>query len=333
MVTTVHTEAGSKTAAQRAGVVTSVRLAEAGVTASRVRAGQIRSAEEIAAIGEAAFVARIALDAALKAALVGATPASLSAIVSGIIAAERAESVIALSTNEAGERFPASCCVGVNDQFLMAVPSDAPLCDGDVVTVDVAVRLRGWCADVAGCVVVGKGTSRKHAMVEACHEMIEVAKAEMAPGVRWSRVAAAMQQVAADRSLGLVTLHSGLSGHGIGRQMHEAPVAPCALDREFAEKCDFTLLPGMVLCVEPAITEHADGVRALDEDGYAIGVNLVLTGDSWSLRTESGRPGCAIERTIVVTKTGCEVLGEVCGEARATSPQSVQAAVTPGPQS
>ena len=316
---TLPNETGSVTIAPRAGVVTSVRLVDAGVSASRTRAGHIRSAEEIAAIDDAAFVARTALDAALKAAAagakLGATPASLAAIVSGIVAAERAESLIALSTNEAGERFPASCCVGVNDRFLLAVPSDAPLRDGDLVTVDVAVRLRGWCADVAGCVVVGEGTSRKHAMVEACYEMIEAAKRQMAPGVRWSHVAAAMQQVAADRSLGLVTSHSG---HGIGRQMHEAPVAPCSLDREFCEKGDYTLLPGMVLCVEPAVTEHADGVRSVDAEGYAIGVKLLSAGDGWSLRTESGRPGCAIERTIVVTKTGCEVLGE----ARATPPLS-----------
>ena len=321
MVTVPTNDGRTAAASERAGIVTSVRLVEASKTAARLRAGEIRSDTEIESIRAAAIVAHAALDAALKGAKAGVAPTSLAAIVAGIIAAERAECALAGVVADRPERYPADCCIGVNDRFLHSVPSGDPLNDGDVVTVDVAVRLRGWCADVAGCTVIGRGTARTHAMVEGCHEMLRAATSRIAPGVRWSRVAEAMQQIAQDRSLGIVT---SLSGHGIGRVLHESPIVPCAVDRQLRDHTDFTLLPGMVLCVEPAVVEHADGVRCVDADGCAVGVELVECDDGWSLRTASGRPGCAVERTVVVTKTGCEVLGETTGEARASRSTTVR---------
>ncbi|MSR44522.1 MAG: M24 family metallopeptidase [Phycisphaerales bacterium] len=313
--------------ARRRGVVATVRIAEgvgsevnrtAAIDAHSVmprfgggRQVALRSSDEIEAIREAALVARTAVDAALRCAVVGATPSSLASIASGIIAAARAESVIQSVPFDAriGNRshFPAACCVAVNDRLIHAVPSDEPLRDGDVVTVDVAVRLRGWCADIADCVVVGRGDYAGLAMVHGCHEMLQVALSTMAPGVRWSTVAKAMQDVAQCRSLGIVTSYAG---HGIGRDLHEAPIAPCAIDREFMLHGDFTLLPNMVLSVEPTVVRHADGVRSVDADGYAIGVRLVACPDGWTMRTESGMAGCAVERTVVITRNGCEILDE-----------------------
>ncbi|MSR28916.1 MAG: M24 family metallopeptidase [Phycisphaerales bacterium] len=318
---TEHSIQGLDTQAQpRSGVVTSVRLAESLRTASRTRGGEIHTDSEIGAIREAAYVARLALDAALRAAKPGVTPASLAAIVGGVVAAERAESALNGVTLARRAAFPAACCIGVNDRFVHAVPSDEPLADGDVVTIDVAISLRGWCADLAECTVIGRGNARTHAMVEGCYEMLNAAMTLMAPGVRWSVVAAAMQQVASDRSLGIVT---SLSGHGIGRRLHEAPIAPCSLDRALVELDDFTLLPGMVICVEPVVTEHADGVRSVDSDGFAVGVELVPCEDGWSMRTSSGRSGCAVERTVVVTRSGCERLDEVPPSPRATTTRRV----------
>ena len=268
--------------------------------------------EEIAAIRESALIARAAVDAALRCAVVGALPSSLAAIVAGVIAAERAESVIQSPSFDEldvdARIFPAACCIAVNDRLIHAVPTDVPLRDGDVVTVDVAVRLRGWCADIADCVIVGTSAYEQHAMVSGCHEMLEVAIAMIAPGVRWSHVARAMQSVAAARSLGVVT---GYAGHGVGRALHEAPVAPCALDREFESRGDFTILPDMVLCVEPTVVQRPDGIRSVDADGFATLVRFVKCDDGWTMRTESGAAGCSVERTIVVTRTGCEMLDEV----------------------
>ena len=320
---------------RRGGVVATVRLGESNVVrrshasnGPQVGGGrqvELRTAVEIEAIQAAAIVARAAVDAALRCAVIGATPASLASIASGIIAAERAESLVqnlaidsrlSCHASHAGHAsFPASCCIAVNDRLIHAVPSDEPLCDGDVVTVDVAVRLGGWCADVADCVVIGRGTSRSHAMVSGCHEMLEVALATMAPGVRWSQVAKKMQDVAEARSLGLVT---GYAGHGIGRALHEAPIAPCGIEDGFIERGDFTLLPDMVLSVEPTVVSRPDGIRSVDADGFAIGCRLVACSDGWTMRTESGAAGCSVERTVVITRSGCEMLDEMFDGARSS---------------
>ncbi len=299
--------------ARRGGVVATVRL-DAPTRRPRVGGGrqvELRMPQEIEAIRASALIARAAIDAALRCAVVGALPSSLAAVVAGVIAAERAESVIqspSFDELDADARtFPAACCIAVNDRLIHAVPTDIPLCEGDLVTVDVAVRLRGWCADVADCVVVGAGSYERHAMVSGCHEMLEVAISLIAPGVRWSRVARAMQDVAQARSLGLVT---GYAGHGVGRALHEAPVAPCALDSSFEARGDFTILPDMVLSIEPTVVQHPDGVRSVDADGFAIGVRLVSCEDGWTMRTESGAAGCSVERTVVVTRNGCEMLDE-----------------------
>lgn len=318
--------------ARRGGVVANVRLDEGrafrrGHERTRPQVGggrqvELRMPNEIEAIRAAAIVARMAVDAALRCAVVGVTPVSLASIASGIIAAERAESLVQNLPAElqAGQAvghatFPAACCVAVNDRLIHAVPSDEPLRDGDIVTIDVAVRLGGWCADVADCVVVGRGESRSHALVSGCHEMLEVALAMMAPGVRWSQVAQKMQAVAEARSLGVVT---GYAGHGIGRALHEAPIAPCGVERGFMERGDFTLLPDMVLSVEPTVVSRPDGIRSVDADGYAIGCRLVACSDGWTMRTESGASGCAVERTVVITRSGCTMLDEMFDEARAS---------------
>ena len=333
LLTDADTRRGGVVATVRLGDSTVVRRSHAsnGPQVGGGRQVELRTAVEIEAIQAAAIVARAAVDAALRCAVIGATPASLASIASGIIAAERAESLVQNLTIEsrvvghaghAGHAaFPSACCIAVNDRLIHAVPSDEPLCDGDVVTVDVAVRLGGWCADVADCVVVGRGLSRSHAMVSGCHEMLEVALATMAPGVRWSQVAKKMQDVAEARSLGLVT---GYAGHGIGRALHEAPIAPCGIEAGFIERGDFTLLPDMVLSVEPTVVSRPDGIRSVDADGFAIGCRLVACSDGWTMRTESGAAGCSVERTVVITRSGCEILDEMFDGARSSINRSLK---------
>ncbi len=281
---------------------------------------ELRTSEEIEAIRSAALVARAAVDAALRSAIIGTRPETLAAIVAGVVAAARAESalqVLPFDALDGGERpFPAACCVAVNERLIHAVPTDRPLQDGDVVTVDVAVRLGGWCADVADCVIVGRGDGRSVSMVQGCREMMEAAVAMIAPGVRWSRVASAMQSIAEVRSLGIVTKYAG---HGVGRSLHEAPVAPCGLDEAFMERGDFTLLPDMVLSIEPTVVARPDGLRTIDGRGFALGCELIADPDGWTMCTGSGHPGCSVERTVLVTRQGCEVLDE--------EPKSVSAAV------
>jgi methionyl aminopeptidase len=266
----------------------------------------IRSEDEIAMIRSAGEVARAAVDAALRAAVPGSTTQSLDAVVGGVIAAARAESAARGFRRDDGTAYPAACVIAVNDRLVHALPTAEPLRDGDVVTVDVAVRLRGWHADCAASAVVGQGTAEGHALVDAASAMLRAAMGAIAPGVRWSDVAAAMQDVAQSRGVGMVT---DVAGHGIGRDLHEAPEAPCAMVPGLRERNDFTLRPGMVIAVEPTIALRPDaGADPVDAAGIARPVTLAASLDGWTLRVESGLPGCYAEETIAVTRDGCESL-------------------------
>ncbi len=268
----------------------------------------IRTAEEIEMIRAAGAVARTAVDAALRAAVPGATTQSLDAVVEGVIAAARAESAARGFRRDDGTAYPAACVIAVNDRLVHALPTAEPLRDGDVVTVDVAVRLRGWHADCAASAVVGQGTAEGHALTDTACAMLRAAMGTMAPGARWSDVAAAMQDVAQSRGVGIVT---DVAGHGIGRELHEAPEAPCAVVRGLRERNDFTLRPGMVIAVEPTIALRPDGdAGCVDAHGFARPVALAASLDGWTLRIESGLPGCYAEESIAVTRTGCESLTE-----------------------
>ena len=266
----------------------------------------IHSADEIEMIRAAGAVARSAVDAALRAAVPGASTQSLDAIVEGIIAAARAESAARGFRRDDGSTYPAACVIAVNDRLVHALPAAEPLRDGDVITVDVAVRLRGWHADCAASAVVGQGTAEGDALVDAAGAMLRAAMGAIAPGVRWSDVAAAMQDVAQSRGVGIVT---DVAGHGIGRELHEAPEAPCAIVPGLRERNDFTLRPGMVIAVEPKIALRPDaGADPVDAAGFARPVELAASLDGWTLRIESGLPGCYAEETIAVTRDGCESL-------------------------
>ena len=268
----------------------------------------IRTADEIDMIRAAGAVARAAVDAALRAAVPGATTQSLDAIVEGVIAAARAESAARGFRRADGTAYPAASVIAVNDRLVHALPTAEALRDGDVVTVDVAVRLRGWHADCAASAVVGQGTAEGHALTDAASAMLRAATSVIAPGARWSDVAAAMQDVAQSRGVGIVT---DVAGHGIGRELHEAPEAPCAVVPQLRERNDFTLRPGMVIAVEPTIALRPDGDGGcVDATGCARPVELAASLDGWTLRVESGLPGCYAEETIAVTRTGCEILTE-----------------------
>ena len=314
------------TASRTSGAATAVAVAAqggaSGVVTTPARAGvdasclprwreagcepAMRTSGEIEMIRAAGAVARAAVDAALRAAVPGATTQSLDAVVEGVIAAARGESAARGFRREDGATYPAASVIAVNDRLVHALPTAEPLRDGDVVTVDVAVRLRGWHADCAASTVVGQGTAEGHALADAASAMLRAAVGAIAPGTRWSDVAAAMQDVAQSRGVGIVT---DVAGHGIGRELHEAPEAPCAIVRSLRERSDFTLRPGMVLAVEPTIALRPDGDGGcVDADGCARPVALAASLDGWTLRVASGLPGCYAEETVAVTRTGCESL-------------------------
>lgn len=202
--------------------------------------------------------------------------------------------------------FPASICASVNEEVVHGIPNDRRLKDGDIVSVDCGVRLKGYCGDSARTIAVGEPGADVRRLMDATRECLEIPLHEIRPGVRWSRIARQMQAVAEGHGFGVVR---EFVGHGIGRDMHEEPKIPNYYDRS-QRGGDFELAAGMTLAIEPMIT--------LGRPEVAFG-----NADRWAVVTKDRRPAAHYEHTVAVTDDGVSILtdgngtnsAQACGEA------------------
>jgi methionyl aminopeptidase len=248
------------------------------------------------------------LDALLALCIPGRSSMDLRREAHRRILASGAEPILLGYTQGGLPPFPGPVCICINEEVVHAPPSARVLRPGDVVTIDLAIRAGGWCADAARSIVVTAeplaGRAQAHSgaqhdqaarLVAAAQNAADAGVAAMQAGARWSSVADAMGRVAADAGLVLIP---GYSGHGIGRELHELPRAwslrPAPPDGPGNPNPDFTLRPGMVLTLEPILTTGRAETILLD-DGWTV-----LTADRAIVAHE--------ERTVAITRSGPLVL-------------------------
>ncbi len=186
--------------------------------------------------------------------------------------------------------FPASICASVNEAVVHGIPDDRPLEDGDIVSVDCGVRLKGYCGDSARTFAIGKVADETAQLLRVTRETLELAIREMKPHKRWSTVARKMQQHVEQAGFGVVR---EFVGHGIGREMWEEPKVPNYVDRE--GRGDFQLLPGVTIAVEPMVSLGSPKVCFGDRDG-------------WKVITRDRSPAAHFEHSLAMTEAGVEIL-------------------------
>lgn len=261
----------------------------------------IKSPREIEAIRRAGRLLWSVLGGAVRDARVGVTTGELDARIAAAMGEAGAEPVLLGLRRQDGPPFPACSSISVNEEVVHAVPGVRILRTGDVVTIDAALRRGGWCADAARTLVVGEETNEGVAgLVHAARACLDAAIAAMTPGAAWSAAAGAAASAARAAGVRLVRTYAG---HGIGRTLHEPPEAgflDAGSGRGWARGQDFILRPGMVLTVEPIVTEGAgDGS---DDPG------LIGTDDGWTVLARDRSRACHEERTVAVTRGGPVVL-------------------------
>jgi methionyl aminopeptidase len=188
--------------------------------------------------------------------------------------------------------FPAALCVSVNEQIVHGIPGDRVLVEGDIVSIDCGVRLRGYCGDAAVTLAVGQVAPEADHLLRVTEGALALAVREMRPGRLWSEVARAMQTYVEGENLSVVR---DFVGHGIGRQMHEEPKVPNYWEGQRRSE-DFRLEPGLVLAIEPMVNLGSHETKA--------------TADSWTVVTRDGRPSAHFEHTVAVTETGSDILSD-----------------------
>jgi len=187
--------------------------------------------------------------------------------------------------------FPGAICASVNEQLVHGIPSrKVILKEGDILSVDFGVRLNGYCGDAAVTMGIGRIEPARQKLLDVTKRLLGIAIENMAPGVKWSTIAAMMEEVAYQAGFSVV---KDYVGHGIGTEMHEDPKVPNFVSRELIRN-DIILKEGMILAVEPMVNMGKASVRTLS--------------DGWTVVTKDKKCSAHFEHTIAVVEGGCDVL-------------------------
>ncbi len=183
--------------------------------------------------------------------------------------------------------FPKSVCTSVNEVVCHGIPGSQVLQNGDIVNVDVTTIFEGYFGDTSATFFIGDVSEQARNVVEISRKCLDLAIAEVRDGARLGDIGAAIQEYAEGRGHSVVR---AFVGHGIGKVFHEAPQVSHVGKRGSGMR----LKAGMVFTIEPMI----------NVGGYEVEV----LADKWTAVTIDGSLSAQFEHTVVVTKTGCEVL-------------------------
>ncbi|WP_284985888.1 type I methionyl aminopeptidase [Arthrobacter sp. fls2-241-R2A-172] len=179
-------------------------------------------------------------------------------------------------------------CTGVNDAVLHGKPHDYALADGDLLTLDLAVSLRGIAADAAISFIVGDSKPAESvAMIEVTERALRAGIAAARPGARIGDLSYAIGSVLTEAGY---PVNVEFGGHGIGSTMHQDPHVP-NMGRPGR---GYKLRPGLLLALEPWV--------------MADTAQLVTDADGWTLRSVTGCRTAHSEHTIAITADGAEIL-------------------------
>ncbi len=189
-----------------------------------------------------------------------------------------------------GSDFPGSICASVNSEVVHGIPSShVTLNEGDIISVDVGVLLKGYFGDGARTFPVGEIDEQARKLLQVTRESLERGVDQVRIGNRITDIGHRVQQHVEQNGFSVVR---EFVGHGIGAQLHEDPQVPNFGQPGRKER----LQPGMVLAIEPMVN--------------AGGPDVVLSADDgWTARTRDGSLSAHFEVCVAVTPEGPFVLG------------------------
>ncbi len=183
--------------------------------------------------------------------------------------------------------YPASVCVSVNDEIIHGIPGPRVLKEGDIVSVDVGAYIGGYHGDCAGTYPCGQVSDEALRLIRVTQDSFFEGLKYAREGYRLSDISAAVQKYVEVNGYSVVREYVG---HGIGRNMHEAPEIPNYGKPGHGPR----LLRGMTIAVEPMVNEGTAAIRQMP--------------DGWTVRTADGKNAAHYENTILITAGDPELL-------------------------
>ncbi|MEP7292643.1 MAG: type I methionyl aminopeptidase [Chloroflexota bacterium] len=187
----------------------------------------------------------------------------------------------ARSAPQLAYKFPGVTCISINDEVAHGIPGARVVQPGDVVNIDVSAELDGYFADAGETVGVPPVSVETERLLKcgrrALARAIEAARA----GNRLNSIGRAVQSEAERCGYNVIR---DLSGHGVGRAIHEKPSVP----NYYSHRARETLTEGLVITLEPFLTPGTGRIYTAE--------------DGWTIKTADGKPFAQFEHTIIITK-------------------------------
>ncbi|REJ07089.1 MULTISPECIES: type I methionyl aminopeptidase [Halobacillus] len=203
------------------------------------------------------------------------------------IADEFIRSMDAIPSFKGYNGFRGSICASVNEELVHGIPGDRVLNEGDIISIDIGAKYKGYHGDSAWTYPVGAVDDETMELLRVTEQSLFKGLDEAKPGVRLSNISHAIQSFVEPEGFSIVREYVG---HGVGQELHEDPQIPHYGPPNKGPR----LKPGMVLAVEPMVNAGSRYVKTL--------------GDHWTVVTQDGKRCAHFEHTIAITDEGYEIL-------------------------
>ncbi|MCK9361183.1 type I methionyl aminopeptidase [Patescibacteria group bacterium] len=250
----------------------------------------IKTPDEIAKLHEGGVILSRVLREIREACVPGASTKALDQIARDRFKEAGAEpSFLGYRIADEGIPYPGAVCISINEEVVHGLPiPDRIIEKGDVVGLDIGCWYKGLCTDMATTVIAGGGTEETEALVRDTRACLVTGLSQIKAGKFIHDIGNAIEDYIKPKGYGIVR---DLVGHGVGHKVHEEPQVPNYRERNAPR---IKLQEGMVLAIEPMIT--LGGWRVYMKD------------DQWTIATQDGSIAAHFEVTVVVTKTGYDLI-------------------------
>ena len=184
--------------------------------------------------------------------------------------------------------FPKSICTSVNHVVCHGIPDDSVLADGDIINIDITVIKDGYHGDTSKMFLIGEASAEDNRLCRITQESLYLALKKVKPGATFGEIGTTIQKFI--KKSGRYSIVKDYCGHGIGKEFHEEPQI-----MHYKNNDKTKMEVGMCFTIEPMVNLGRAGT-VLDKT------------DNWTVYTVDGKRSAQWEHTIVVTKTGCEIL-------------------------
>lgn len=179
--------------------------------------------------------------------------------------------------------FPGVICTSPNSVIVHGIPGDHVLRDGDIISIDAGAIYEGWHGDAAFTMAIGEISAEVQNLLDVTERALWAGLAQAKAGNRLGDIGAAVEAIAKPHGIGVVRDYVG---HGIGRQMHEAPSVP----NYGRQGKGLRIKKGMALAIEPMFNLGVETSNILD--------------DEWTVVTSDGKWSAHFEHTVLITDEG-----------------------------